>query len=380
MESINPVRVQLFSDSEIARNAYGPYFTGTIRKSWTLPTNRIISHSDLVKKILKYQDMDPNLWNVRMTMRVPTYCEAHLMFYFNLYSMNNDEEMRYLWTIPADISKEGIHILVEFEPIEQQNIPITHDMNTTSLPEDITAVTQMVSYEPSMLYSAANNDDDEIDRSDGDEVVSSQSESDNDNESEEGEFQTPINPANLVNPVTENTVQQWESSQRFSNARYIGSGSPVDDIIESGTVRLLDWNNSMTDIQLGMGFVDKVQAVSAVRKYSVSVGREHRVLKMCRENGSRTDAYVPEIYLRQTYIKTYQANFHPVLSENFWRDVPFNLTFYPPNMKNERGRKQGKQFQGEMDYRNPDSPPRYGRCRMPGHNRKNCNNPGTSNV
>ncbi|KAI5678590.1 hypothetical protein M9H77_09540 [Catharanthus roseus] len=76
MEAVNLVRVMLFWDSEIARDAYGPYFIGTIRKSWTLPTNRIISHAELVKKILKYRDMDPNLCNVRMTM-----------------SMNNDEEM-----------------------------------------------------------------------------------------------------------------------------------------------------------------------------------------------------------------------------------------------------------------------------------------------
>ncbi|KAI5666462.1 hypothetical protein M9H77_16315 [Catharanthus roseus] len=79
------------------------------------------------------------------------------------------------------------------------------------------------------------------------------------------------------------------------------------------------------------------------------------VLAVCRETGSRTDAYVLEIYSRQTYIKTYEANFHLVLSENFWRDVSFNLTFYPPNMKKKRGRKQGKRFQGEMDYRNLDS-------------------------
>ncbi|KAI5681377.1 hypothetical protein M9H77_02604 [Catharanthus roseus] len=119
-------------------------------------------------------------------------------------------------------------------------------MNTTSLPEHITVVTQMVSDEPSMLYSAVEYDDDELDRSDGADAVSSQSESDDDNEPEEREFQTPINPVNPVDPVTENTVQQWESSQWFSNARYdytqsgafldIGSGSPVDDTIESGTV------------------------------------------------------------------------------------------------------------------------------------------------
>ncbi|KAI5658234.1 hypothetical protein M9H77_27027 [Catharanthus roseus] len=94
------------------------------------------------------------------------------------------------------------------------------------------------------------------------------------------------------------------------------------------------------------------------------------VLAVCRENGSRTDTYVPEIYSRQTYRRTYQVNFHPVLSENFWRDIPFNLTFYPPNMKKERGRKQGKRYQGNMDYRNLDSPPRCGKCRMPEHNRK----------
>ncbi|KAI5683152.1 hypothetical protein M9H77_04380 [Catharanthus roseus] len=96
---------------------------------------------------------------------------------------------------------------------------------------------------------------------------------------------------------------QWESSQWFNSARYdythsgafldMGSGSPIDDLVES----------------------------------------------VCRENGSRTDTYVSKIYSRQTYRRTYQANFHPVLSENFWRDVPFSLTFYPPNMKKERGRK-----------------------------------------
>ncbi|KAI5677856.1 hypothetical protein M9H77_08806 [Catharanthus roseus] len=63
----------------------------------------------------------------------------------------------------------------------------------------------------------------------------------------------------------------------------MGSGSPIDDLVESGTVRLLDWNDSKTDIQLGMRFVNKVQAVSAVRKYSVSVGRKYRVLKIAND-------------------------------------------------------------------------------------------------
>ncbi|KAI5680874.1 hypothetical protein M9H77_02101 [Catharanthus roseus] len=120
MEAINHVRVMLFWDSEIARDAYGPYFTGTIRKSWTLPTNRIISHAEL-----------------------------------------------------------------------QQNIPNTHDRNTTTLPEHITAVTQVVSDEPSMLYSTVNNDDDEVDGSDRDYVVSSQSESDDYNARKKESFKLP---------------------------------------------------------------------------------------------------------------------------------------------------------------------------------------------
>ncbi|KAI5680634.1 hypothetical protein M9H77_01861 [Catharanthus roseus] len=77
MEAIDPVRVMLFWDSEITRDTHSPYFTGVVRKSWTLSTTRMISHDELVRKILKYRDMDPNLWNVRMTMRVPSYYEVH---------------------------------------------------------------------------------------------------------------------------------------------------------------------------------------------------------------------------------------------------------------------------------------------------------------
>ncbi|KAI5671782.1 hypothetical protein M9H77_12146 [Catharanthus roseus] len=128
--------MMLFWDSEIERDAYGPYFTRVVRKSWTLPTTRMILHNEL-----KY------------------------------------------------------------------------------MTEHITAVTQMVSDEPSILYTTVNNDDDEVDESDGDDVVSSQSESDDDNDPEEGESQTPINPVNPVNPISENIVPLWESNQWFNSAR-----------------------------------------------------------------------------------------------------------------------------------------------------------------
>ncbi|KAI5658049.1 hypothetical protein M9H77_26842 [Catharanthus roseus] len=97
---------------------------------------------------------------------------------------------------------------------------------------------------------------------------------------------------------------------------------------------------------------------------------------VCRDNGTRPNAYVSDIYSRETY----QSNFYLVRYEDFWRDAPYDLTFYPPNMNNQRGRKKGTRFRAKMNYRNPDSPPRCSRCRMPGQSRKNCNNPSSSNV
>ncbi|KAI5650603.1 hypothetical protein M9H77_36608 [Catharanthus roseus] len=84
-----------------------------------------------------------------------------------------------------------VYSIIDSGIVLQQNIPIPHDTNTTTLPEHIISVTHMVSDEPSMLYSTVNNDDDEVDGSNRDDAVSSQSESDDDNDSEEGEFQTP---------------------------------------------------------------------------------------------------------------------------------------------------------------------------------------------
>ncbi|KAI5671730.1 hypothetical protein M9H77_12094 [Catharanthus roseus] len=170
MESINPVRVMLFWDFEIARDL------------------------DIAN--------EPNYITYRTgkeNIEIPSYGSQ------SLECLNDDDGAFVLRGAFRPI--EGrIHILVEFEPIQQQNIPSTHDGNTTTLPKHITALTQMVSDEPSILYSTVNNDDNEVDRLDGDDVVSSQSESDDDNDPEK-EFQTPLNLENPINPVTENIVQ-----------------------------------------------------------------------------------------------------------------------------------------------------------------------------
>ncbi|KAI5653772.1 hypothetical protein M9H77_30959 [Catharanthus roseus] len=90
MEAINPVRIMLFWDSEIARDAY-----------------------DIAN--------EPNYITYRTgkkNIEISRYGSQYL-------ECSNDDkgafvlrDASYLWTIPADLSKEGIHILVEFEPIE----------------------------------------------------------------------------------------------------------------------------------------------------------------------------------------------------------------------------------------------------------------------
>ncbi|KAI5666403.1 hypothetical protein M9H77_16256 [Catharanthus roseus] len=183
---------------------------------------------------------------------VPSFYEEHHMFYFTSYIINNDNKMYYLWTIAPNLAKEVIQVLVEFIPIQPHTISITRDTNTINMTEHVTAITHMVSNEPSMLYPTVDEDDDENGHFDEDYTISSASESDDNNDAEEEELQTP------VNHVIENTMTQWESSQLFSSARYdytqsgvfldMGSGELIDDLLKSGTLRLLDWNDSMTDI------------------------------------------------------------------------------------------------------------------------------------
>ncbi|KAI5653565.1 hypothetical protein M9H77_30752 [Catharanthus roseus] len=167
-------------------------------------------------------------------------------------SKNNDNKIRYLWTIVPNLVKERIHVLVEFIPIQRQIVLITHDTNTTNMTEHVTAITHMVPDEPSILYPTIYDDDDADDYSNEDYAVSSKSESNDNNDTEEEELRTHINP------VTKNIVTQWESSQRFNRARYdytqsgdfldMGLGSPINELVESGTLRLLEWNDSMTGI------------------------------------------------------------------------------------------------------------------------------------
>ncbi|KAI5681253.1 hypothetical protein M9H77_02480 [Catharanthus roseus] len=117
----------------------------------------------------------------------------------------------------------------------------------------------MVFHEPCILYTIVTDDDTEIDHSDEDYIASSQSKSDYNNDAEE-----------------QDAKYDYAQSRAFLD---MGSGSPIDDLVEFGTLRLPDWNDSMTDIQLDMRFVDKVQAISVVQKWSISVGREYRVVK-----------------------------------------------------------------------------------------------------
>ncbi|KAI5676869.1 hypothetical protein M9H77_07819 [Catharanthus roseus] len=113
-----------------------------------------------------------------------------------------------------------------------------------------------------MLYLDVEEDDDDNDDAYEDYDVSSESDDDNNPNDEQDDIST------LVNPLSSTAVNQWQST--FLD---MGSREQIDDLIESGTIRLQDWNNAMTDIQLGMRSVDKIQALSAVQKWSIQIGR-----------------------------------------------------------------------------------------------------------
>ncbi|KAI5672433.1 hypothetical protein M9H77_12797 [Catharanthus roseus] len=141
---------------------------------------------------------------------------------------------------------------------------------------------------------------------------------------------------NCVHPFPTRIFDKFLRIELKSREHKVTTYNPREGIyMVKSPIRVSGTGNNVYTLRLNNKFC------SCVKWQRYTLPCSH-VLAVCRENGSRIDAYVPEIYSRQTYRKTYQANFHPVLSENFWRDVPFNLTFYPPNMKKERGRKQGK--------------------------------------
>ncbi|KAI5670978.1 hypothetical protein M9H77_11342 [Catharanthus roseus] len=116
-----------------------------------------------------------------------------------------------------------------------------------------------------MLYPNVKEDDKDNDDTDEDYDVSSESDDDNNPNDEEDDISTP------VNALSSTKVNQWQSN--------MGSEEQIDDLIESGTIRFLDWNDAITDLQLGMRFVDKIQAISAVQKWSIQIGQEFRVVK-----------------------------------------------------------------------------------------------------
>ncbi|KAI5668796.1 hypothetical protein M9H77_18649 [Catharanthus roseus] len=110
--------------------------------------------------------------------------------------MNNDDKIRYLWAIRPDISKEGIHVLVKFEPDDDE-------------------------------------DDEDDDDDDADYDVSSVFDNDNNDNDEEDDISTPLNL------LYSTKVNQWQN---------MGSGEQIDNFIESRTIRLLAWNDAMTNL------------------------------------------------------------------------------------------------------------------------------------
>ncbi|KAI5653554.1 hypothetical protein M9H77_30741 [Catharanthus roseus] len=93
----------------------------------------------------------------------------------------------------------------------------------------------------------------------------------------------------------------------------MGSREQIDDLIESGTIRLLNWNGARIDIQLGMRFVEIIQAISAIQKWSIRIGREFKVVKRLSKQASK---YNFKIYFKTNITSCCQQSRDPCLERH----------------------------------------------------------------
>ncbi|KAI5681251.1 hypothetical protein M9H77_02478 [Catharanthus roseus] len=114
-----------------------------------------------------------------------------------------------------------------------QHTHVSTDEDHLNIRQYVTAITEMVSDKPSMLYPDVEEDDEDDDNADEDYDVSNKSDDEHKPNDEEHDINTS------VNPLSSTTMNQWQSN--------IGSGEQIDDVIESDTIRLLYWKDAMTD-------------------------------------------------------------------------------------------------------------------------------------
>ncbi|KAI5650837.1 hypothetical protein M9H77_36842 [Catharanthus roseus] len=109
MDITHPVRVVLFCDSEHARDAFGPYFTGATKKTWTF--TQMVTHDQLVRKSFEHRRMDPNQWrNTRLVQAIQNKHQnmtSKFISKLTLHLVTNDLE------IPVSNVIQEIQILLQ---------------------------------------------------------------------------------------------------------------------------------------------------------------------------------------------------------------------------------------------------------------------------
>ncbi|KAI5662506.1 hypothetical protein M9H77_21829 [Catharanthus roseus] len=115
-------------------------------------------------------------------------------------------------TIRPDISKEEIHVLVEFKPIQShtfsdvQHTHVSTDEDHSNIRQHVTIITQMVFDERSMLYLNVKENNEDDDDADEDYDVLSASNDDNGDNDEEDDISIP------PNPLSSTTINQCQST------------------------------------------------------------------------------------------------------------------------------------------------------------------------
>ncbi|KAI5674270.1 hypothetical protein M9H77_14634 [Catharanthus roseus] len=95
---------------------------------------------------------------------------------------------------PAQQLRFGLVLIQSQTFLEVQHTNVSIEEDHPNITQHVTAITQMISNEPSMLYPSIEEDNDENDDAHEDYVVSSEFEDDNNDNDEEDDISTPVNP------------------------------------------------------------------------------------------------------------------------------------------------------------------------------------------
>ncbi|XP_016168251.1 uncharacterized protein LOC107610762 [Arachis ipaensis] len=99
----------------------------------------------------------------------------------------------------------------------------------------------------------------------------------------------------------------------------------------------------------------------------------YHAIACCAHSRLNWASYVHEVYRMSELFNVYKHGFVPPIPEGLWPPYSGPTVIPDPNMRRTReGRPKATRIRESMDQSDVNQPKRCGRCRQPGHTRRNC--------